>query len=91
MQTSRQLHLDDYDYEDSFIDDTDEALQACLYAAYSQEALDLIDSGGEESSSGESSDDSEGQRTSPYQFRNRRAPRTTSSRNTRNAFDRYML
>lgn len=88
MQTSRQLRLDDYDYEDSFIDDTDEALQACLYATYSQKALDLNDNGDEESSSGESTDDNVGQRTSPYLFRNRRAPQTTLSRNTRNDFDR---
>lgn len=88
--TSRQLRLDDYDYEDSFIDDTDEALQAYLYSTYSQEALhvDVIDNGtSEESSSGESSNDSVGQRTSPYKLRNsnRHNPVTTSSRNTRSS------
>ncbi|KAL9981638.1 hypothetical protein ACROYT_G010370 [Oculina patagonica] len=85
-QTSRQLHLDDYDYEDSFIDDTDEALQAYLHATYSQQALDIIDEDGEESDSGESSDDNIGQRTSPYRFRNGRAAQTRSSRNARNSF-----
>ena len=52
----------------------------------------MIDNGGEESSSGESSDDSVGQRTSPYQFRNRCAPHRTSSRNTRSStLDRYNM
>ena len=89
---SRQLGLDDYDYEDSFIDDTDEALQVYLYATCSQEALDVKNNhyGGEERSSGESSDDSVGQRDSPYRLRNRHNPRTTSSRNTRSStFVRY--
>ena len=45
----------------------------------------MIKIGGEESSSGESSDDSVGQRTSPYQFRNRRAPLRTSARNSRSS------
>lgn len=85
-ETSRLLRLDDYDHEDSFIDDTDEALQAYLYATYSQEDLGVINNDGEESSSGEScDDDSVGQRTSPYQFRNRRATLRTSSRNTRSS------
>ena len=52
----------------------------------------MINNGDEEISSGESSDDSVGQRTSPYQFRNRCAPRATSSRNTRiSTLDRYNM
>ena len=62
-----------------------------LYATCSQEALDVNNhSGGEERSSGESSDDSVGQRDSPYRLRNRHNPRTTTSRNMRSStFDRY--
>jgi len=52
----------------------------------------VINDGGEESSSGESSDDSVGQRTSPYKFRNRHAPLRTPARNTRSStLDRYNM
>ena len=35
-ESNRPLQLDQYDLDDSFIDDTDEALQTYLYSAYSR-------------------------------------------------------
>lgn len=91
MQTSRQLQLDQYDLEDSFIDDTDEAIQAYLHSTYSRDAVRIIDDDdvdvedAEEdddgSCTGESSDENVPQRV--YTLRNGR-----SSRNTLNTLDR---
>ena len=93
-RTSRQLGFDDYDLEDSFIDDTDQALQAYLHETYNRGSLQTINNGGDESDSGESSGSSILiERTSSYQFRNRHAPRTRSSgiTSTGNSINRYSI
>ena len=88
--------------EDSFIDDTDEALQAYLYSAYSRdddfdghdsnldcEKIDTDDDGGSDT------EDSDVEilpsRVSPYALRNKQIIHRRSSRSTINSFVRYYI
>jgi len=92
-QTSRQLQFDQYDLEDSFIDDTDEALQAYLFSTYNRDTLNIIDDDddGDESDSEGSTSENVPRRVSPYPLRNSRTTSTRTSRNTTNSVERYVL
>ncbi|XP_068738311.1 uncharacterized protein, partial [Montipora capricornis] len=95
--TSRQPELDQYDLEDSFIDDTDEALQAYLYSAYSRDDdfdghdsnldCEKIDTDDDDGSDAEDSDvEILPSRVSPYALRNKQIIHRRSSRSTINSF-----
>lgn len=74
---SSQLHLNEYDLEDSFINDDNDDDEPLFTAYHSTDS---------EENNGTSPFI---ERTSPYQFRNRHDPRTRSSRNTSNINNRY--
>ena len=88
--------------EDSFIDDTDEALQAYLYSTYirdddvdggegnGDDRRIVVDDDDDESDTGESNDEIPLQRDSPYTLRNSHTAHTRSSRGTMNGIDRYV-
>lgn len=88
--------------EDSFIDDTDEALQAYIYSACIRgDDVDVGEDTGDgrrivvddddDSDTGESDDEIPPQRDSPYTLRNSHTAHTRSSRGTINGIDRYVL
>lgn len=85
--TSHQLHLDEYDLEDSFInDDFDD--DEPLIEVYDRKSLKATNNSDSEESNVTSSS-TESERTSPHQFQNRHNLRTRFSRNTNNIISSF--
>jgi len=79
--------------EDSFIDDTDEALQLYLFSTYNRDILSTIDDddNGDKSDSEGSTSENVPRRVSPYPLRNSRTTSTRTSRNTTNSIEGYVF